>query len=390
LGSAYQLILHGKPGTGKTSFIEGLQTPKMPVLTLSCSLYEATDFSGLPFFSQDRTKFAPPEWSFYFDECENGILFFDEITTCMPAVQAALLRVILNRKVGSKSLPKNVRILAAANPADEIQSGYELTPPLANRFCHISWVMTANAFADGMTQGFQSPEMFEIDPHDHQVCKQGWQNLIASFLQLNSSLVITSPAEGELAFASPRTYDMVAALMASCELLGLGPALGGKPSSADDGTAARLAVGCIGSAAATAFLGFLQNLDLPDPAEFLSGKVGVDPAEMQDDQLFVFFNSLTTLLENRSACTDSDLKHAKKSTRMMQLIAQISACHKLDCVFSSVKRLLESSWLQQGIICCYRIEDEKIVEEFENAMRTLESTDLPDYLTTIQKCLART
>jgi MoxR-like ATPase len=84
-------------------------------------------------------------------------LFIDEITTCMPQVQAALLRVILHRKVGTKVLPPRVRIVAAANPPDEISGGFQLTPPLANRFCHIVWEMTPAAFTHGMRQRFESP-----------------------------------------------------------------------------------------------------------------------------------------------------------------------------------------------------------------------------------------
>jgi hypothetical protein len=245
--------------------------------------------------------------------------------------------------------------------------------------------MTVNAFADGMRNGFESPEMYEIDPDEHQICRQRYQNLIASFLQLNATLLNTKPADGELAFASPRSLDMVASLLASCECLGFGPTIGNSISAGDDGTALRLTVGCIGSAAATSLFGFLQNLDLPDPSKFLNGKIDVNPATLQDDQLFVFFNSLAALVEGRSTSQDSDLIYAKKTSRMMQLIARISACGKLDCVFSAVIRLLEGNWLQSGILSCYRIKDDEISEEFEDAMQALESTDLPNYLTTIRK-----
>jgi hypothetical protein len=54
-------------------------------------------------------------------------------------------------------------------------------------------------------------------------------------------------------------------------------------------------------------------------------------------------------------------------------------------VFSAVIRLLEGNWLQSGILSCYRIKDDEISEEFEDAMQALESTDLPNYLTTIRK-----
>src|SRR5207248_8810483 len=47
---------------------------------------------------------------------ERGLLFLDELTTAPPAVQAAMLRVVLERVVGDVTLPPAVRVVAAANP----------------------------------------------------------------------------------------------------------------------------------------------------------------------------------------------------------------------------------------------------------------------------------
>jgi MoxR-like ATPase len=78
------------------------------------------------------------------------MLFFDEISTAPPAVQAALLRVVLEREVGDLSLPPSVSIVAAANPPERTVGGWDLTAPLANRFCHLQWEHRRDDWVDGM------------------------------------------------------------------------------------------------------------------------------------------------------------------------------------------------------------------------------------------------
>ncbi len=64
-----------------------------------------------------------------------GPLFLDELSTATPT--RAALRVVLERRVGSLQLPPGVRIVAAANPRASAADGWELSPPLANRFAHL-------------------------------------------------------------------------------------------------------------------------------------------------------------------------------------------------------------------------------------------------------------
>ena len=45
-------------------------------------------------------------------------------------MQAALLRVVLERRVGSLALPDGVRIVAAANPAGSAADGWQFAPRL--------------------------------------------------------------------------------------------------------------------------------------------------------------------------------------------------------------------------------------------------------------------
>lgn len=152
-GMGVPVLLWGKPGVGKSSFINGLASETTEVVVLIASIHDPTDFSGLPFLQNGKMQYASPAWLEKFQGRENGVLFLDELTTAPPAVQAALLRVVCERMVGQHPLPASVRVLAAANPTSAMSGGWELSPPLLNRFCHLQWELPVANYLDALQGG---------------------------------------------------------------------------------------------------------------------------------------------------------------------------------------------------------------------------------------------
>ena len=335
------VLVWGKPGVGKSSFLEGMATEKFSVLTLIASIHDPTDFSGLPIHHEGKVKFAIPEWVDQFAEDKDGLLFLDELTTAPPSVQAALLRVVLERKVGFHPLPKSVRIVAAANPPDMMTGGWELTPPLRNRFVHIQWELSPQAYIAALENGFPEAELYNIPADQHAALLPAWKLKIGAFLKIKPSLLETSPEDDMFAFASPRSWDFVAALMASCEILGQAPIQGQSPSRA----CMTLLRGCIGEGAALPFLEFLKNLKLPDPQAVLDGEVKVDTKGFNDSELYVFFGSVTNVMTQR-------YEHPEmlSSTYVyFNLIKEISKEGRRDLIYAHIRRAAKGGLLAEGM-----------------------------------------
>ena len=251
------VLLWGPPGAGKSSAVEDMcRSIDLTFEVVIASIREPSDFSGLPVITENGVEFAPPRWAKTLAEAGNGVLFLDEISTAPPAVQAALLRVVLERVVGDLALPDELAIVAAANPPDQAADGWDLSAPLANRFCHLDWHVDVMTVATGLVAGFPTPVIPTL-PED-------WKNqipiaagLVGGFLSVRQSLVIQPPIERALAgraWPSPRTWEMLARLLAAafaveCSLE----------------TKRNLVIGCVGDGAGLEFLNWVQELDLPDP-----------------------------------------------------------------------------------------------------------------------------
>ena len=264
------VLLWGAPGTGKTSSIRAMaDAMALPCETVIASIREPSDFAGLPIVVGTEVRFAPPAWARRLADAGHGLLFLDELSTAPPAVQAALLRVVLERAVGDLTLPDEVAVVAAANPPELVgeSSCWDLSAPLANRLCHLAWQADPRSVADGLAGGWPAPVV--------PVLPDGWQaeeilsrGLVAAFLRVRPGLACAPPSDAAAAgrgWPSPRTWEMAARLMAAAGASGTG-----------DEARSALIRGAVGDGAGVEFLSWLVEMDLPDPERVLA-----DPASFR-------------------------------------------------------------------------------------------------------------
>lgn len=337
------VLVWGEPGVGKSTFIESLSRPDYPVLTLIASLHDPTDFNGLPTLMDGKVRFAPPEWVEPFEQAKQGILFLDELTTAPPTVQAALLRLVLERKLGAYSLPSEVSIAAAANPPEIAASGWELSPPLANRFVHIKWQLPSEAYRTALEQGgFDPAPDLRVDRAQHAARLVYWRAVVAGFLKRSPQLQHTQPADGEYAFASPRTWDYAIALMASCDLLGYAP----RADAPDRQTRpfVNLVRGALGDGAATPLLKYLRELRIPDPEAVLKGEVRIDTG-LREDELMTLFGAMTALL--LQALERNAPYTADYAVRYLEGALRVAQAGKPDATYTLLRRLVREGKFHQ-------------------------------------------
>ena len=95
------VCLWGDPGIGKSAHIAAAAAADdVPCEIVIGSLREPSDFAGLPVVTDDGVRLEPPSWAKRLQAAQAGYLFLDELSTSPPAVQAAMLGVALERRIG--------------------------------------------------------------------------------------------------------------------------------------------------------------------------------------------------------------------------------------------------------------------------------------------------
>jgi len=230
-------FLWGAPGVGKSDLVRQIgQARGTEVRDIRLSLLDPTDIKGFPVPDVKKSimRWLPAD---FVPTGGEGILFFDELNSAAPAVQAAGYQFILDRKIGDAVLPEGWSIVAAGNRTTDRAVTHAMPSPLANRFVHVDVEPDINDWYDwAMAHGISA-----------ETC---------AFLRFKPGLLHDfDPKTNPRSFPTPRTWVFVDEI---------------RGSGLDSDTEFALIAGAVGEGAATEYLAFVRlAASLPSVDEIL-------------------------------------------------------------------------------------------------------------------------
>jgi len=138
------VLVQGSPGLGKTDTIQKA-TEKLgyDLIVTHPVVSDPTDFKGMPaIVKRGEGKDAIPGAEFLpfgdlnqmIEATVPTVVFLDDIGQAPPAVQAALMQLVLARKVNNHAISDQVRFIAATNRRQDKAAVSGLITPLLDRF----------------------------------------------------------------------------------------------------------------------------------------------------------------------------------------------------------------------------------------------------------------
>lgn len=188
-------LLTGSPGIGKSQIYQQIADEyNLKLIDIRLGQCDVTDLLGFPKINGDKAGYIPMDtFPIEGDPIPKGysgwLLLFDELTSAVPALQAASYKILLDRMVGQYKLHKHVAVCAAGNLETDNAIVQPMSTALQSRLVHLELVVDAKEWINWAAAN-------QIDPR------------ITSYINFKPGNLYTfSPDHTDKTYASPRTWE---------------------------------------------------------------------------------------------------------------------------------------------------------------------------------------
>lgn len=144
------ILLTGAPGIGKSDAIEQIAKENdYKLIICHPVISDPTDFKGLPCLIDGKAVFIPfSDLAKMISADKKTLVFFDDLGQACGTVQAALMQIILARRIGENKISESCRFIAATNRTSDRAGVSGILSPLLSRFEIIELETSTEDFSD--------------------------------------------------------------------------------------------------------------------------------------------------------------------------------------------------------------------------------------------------
>lgn len=238
-------MLHGDPGIGKSDLMHSVAEEfKLHLIDFRAAQMDPTDVNGFGMVVDGKATYVPFDIFPVEDTpipkgCTGFMLFFDEINSASRAVEAALYKILLDRRVGLKKLHPKTALVAAGNLVTSGAIVNRQSTATQSRMVHLELAVDSNLWIEWASK----------NNLDYRV--------ISYISGMPQELHLFDPKHNDKTFACPRTWEFVSKVLKAAGDIPLREQL------------VNLS-GIVGEGAARQFVAFCETLvELPSIKEIL-------------------------------------------------------------------------------------------------------------------------
>lgn len=327
LKSCPSAMLWGAPGVGKSQSvrqiaknIEKETKKKVNITDVRLLLFNPIDLRGIPVANKDKTLavwLKPKIFEMENDKNVINILFLDEISACTPSVQASAYQITLDRTIGEHKLPDNCFVIAAGNRLKDKSVVSKMPKALANRMMHFE-----------IKQDFNAWKEWAIN---HNVNSD-----IISFLSNNKNYLLINQNNDNLAYATPRTWEMVSNVLNNVDCT---------PFEIE-----YLVSSLVGNDVALEFMEYLNlGQDMPNVEDIFMGEVEYKP--LSDTKNHVLYKQIISYMNNKKPKAEWIVNAFEYMTKMpieysIMFVKKIND-YSVNAVVSIQESELYNEWMKK-------------------------------------------